>query len=101
MELRYMGFEQHQNTRTYRFDRVEQCTRTGRFAISADLELFLRHGVAIQEGPALCGLKLAANLAGLHTDSHCLTDDDLRAFIVARNAAKAEKPRKWQRREAA
>jgi hypothetical protein len=101
MELRYMGFEQHQNTRTYRFDRVEQCARTGRFTVSADLGLFLRLGIAIQEGPVLCAKKLAANLAGLHTDSHSLTNDDLLAFIVARKPAPPDKLGKWERRAAA
>lgn len=100
MELRYMGFEQQKSTRTYRFDRVEQGARTGRFVISADLELFLRHGVAIQEGPALCAKRLAADLTGLHTDTHSLTNDDLLAFIVVRNAAQAEKPRRSERRAA-
>jgi hypothetical protein len=49
----------------------------------------------------LCAKKLAANLAGLHTDAHSLTNDDLLAFIVARKAAPPDKLQKWGRRAAA
>jgi hypothetical protein len=41
MELRYMGFEQNRNTRTYKFDGVANGQPTVHFVVTADLALFL------------------------------------------------------------
>jgi len=50
---RYVGFEQNGNMRRYRFE--EALNRQNRtFMVNADMALFARHQVAIQEGPALC-----------------------------------------------
>src|ERR1017187_4055712 len=51
MELRYMGFEQNRNTRTYKFDGVANGQPTVHFAVTADLALFLLNRIGIQEGP--------------------------------------------------
>ena len=91
MELRYMGFEQTQNTRCYQFDRMIKGEPTVRLTITADLALFLAHHVQIQEGPALCAGKLAADLAHSQTHSHQLTNDDLFAHSQARRIAEALK----------
>lgn len=91
MELRYMGFDQTQNTRCYRFDRLVRGEPTTRFTITADLALFRKHGVQIQEGPALCAGKLAADLADSRVGQHQLTNDDLVAHFQARTRAEALK----------
>jgi hypothetical protein len=91
MELRYMGFDQKQNRRVYRFDRLAKGEPTIHFAITADLALFLKHGVGIQEGPSLCAHKLTDDLQLLRDGRHELTDDDLRAYANARAAAEARR----------
>ena len=97
MDLRYMGFDQHDNTRVYKFDGVEGGHRIAQLVITADLMLFLKHHIAIQEGPDLCARKLSADLAGLGQDDHQLTNEDLLAFATARadeETRKAEVRRK-------
>jgi hypothetical protein len=91
MELRYMGFEQTQNTRCYRFDQMVKGEPTVRLTITADLALFLEHRVRIQEGPTLCAGKLAADLAHSQLGKHQLTNDDLVAHLQARTIAEALK----------
>lgn len=52
--LRYVGFEQNQSLRAYRFDRRSPGEETVTFVVTADLTLFAKHRIAIQEGPSLC-----------------------------------------------
>jgi hypothetical protein len=91
MQLRYMGFDQQKSTRTYQFDRFENGARHSRVVISADLDLFLRNQVSIQEGPVLCAKKLASDLEQLHLGGHWLTNEDLLEFTNARAASQALK----------
>jgi len=59
VELRYMGFQQKQNRRLYRFDMNDAGTKSSiPHVVSVDMELFLKHHVGIQEGPALCAQKI-------------------------------------------
>jgi hypothetical protein len=91
MELRYMGFEQNRNTRTYKFDGVANGQPTVHFVVTADLALFLVNRIGIQEGPTLCALKLSS-AAGPTADTNLvLTNDDLRAHASARSLAEARK----------
>ena len=95
MELRYMGFEQHDNTRVYKFDGVEKGQLIVQLVVTADLALFLKHRISLQEGPAISARKLTTDSAGQH--DHQLTDDDLLVFTTARadeEARKAELRRK-------
>ena len=63
MELRYMGFQQKQNRRLYRFDMNDAGTKSSiPHVVSVDMDLFLRHHVGIQEGPALCAQKINADI---------------------------------------
>jgi len=101
MELRYMGFEQTQNTRCYRFDQMVKGEPTVRLTITADLALFLEHRVRIQEGPTLCAGKLAADLAHSQLGKHQLTNDDLIAHLQARTNAEALESRGKRPRSAA
>jgi cold shock CspA family protein len=52
--LRYLGFEQAQNVRAYRFERLLPGEETTTLLVSADMTLFARYHVALQEGPGLC-----------------------------------------------
>lgn len=90
VELRYMGFDQAKNIRAYRFDGITRGELTRHFVVSADIALFTKHHVGIQEGPTLCMHKLAAGL-GLELPEHELTSDDLLAYLSAKAAADARK----------
>ena len=91
MELRYLGFSQSQGRRVYRFDCLSKGDNARQFVVSADLALFLKHHVGIQEGPALSAQKLAADLDGCREGRHELTDSDLYAWAAARDALEARK----------
>jgi hypothetical protein len=91
VELRYLGFDQKLNTRTYRFKGVAGRDPALYFLISADLRLFLLHRIGIQEGPTLCANKLARDLQVAAAGDHELTDEDLCAFADARTLADAQK----------
>jgi len=91
VELRYMGFDQAQNKRVYKFDCTASGKSTTRFVVSVDMVLFLKHHVGIQEGPALCARKLNADFEteiGAEPElAHELTNDDLLAYVAVRTAA--------------
>ena len=91
MELRYMGFEQDRNKRTYRFEGVARGEPTMHYVVTADMGLFLEHRIAIQEGPSLCARKLASDLESPGHNGHALTTEDFRAHANARAIAEARK----------
>ena len=91
MEVRYLGFEQQQNARAYRFDVVEKGEPSKSFIVTADMSLFHIHGVVIQEGPSLCAGKLLADLEKNIAGAHELTAEDLRAYVNARSLAEAKR----------
>jgi len=99
VEIRYLGFDQKMNTRTYRFKGVVGRDPALYFLVNADISLFLLHRIGIQEGPSLCAKKLASDLLNPAADSHELTSDDLRAYVNAR--ALADKERAESRRRGA
>jgi len=91
-----MGFDQAQNTRVYKFDGGAKETSAVRYAVSIDMALFLRHRVGIQEGPALCALKLTADFEAQRRGEHALTNEDLAAYVAERTAAKARKKNQYR-----
>ena len=91
MELRYLGFDQKQNTRTYKFDGVANGQPTVHFVVTADLALFLANRIGIQEGPTLCTHKLSTSQDSASDANLELTNDDLRAHVSARTMAEARK----------
>jgi len=104
MELRYMGFDQAQNTRAYRFKGIANGEPAAYFIITADLALFLANRISIQEGPGLCAHKLAADLLSALPGNHQLTNADMIAHTDARaliEARKAESRKNGVRRRAA
>jgi hypothetical protein len=103
MDVRYLGFEQQQSARSYRFDVVEDGQPAKRFIVTADLSLFHTHGVGIQEGPALSASKLVADLESDFTGAHELTAEDLLSYVNACSLADARraKMRKALRRRPA
>jgi hypothetical protein len=95
--LRYMGFDQTESIRAYRFQSVSPGEDTKTFIVTTDLALFRKHHVGIQEGPALCLQTLVAELAGAHSIPRpplhrALTDQDMLAHLASRPAP-ARRPR--------
>lgn len=91
MEVRYLGFEQQQNSRAYRFEVTQKGQPSRRFIVTADLSLFLTHHVGIQEGPTLSASKLTADLDRQFEGVHELTSDDFRSHANARSLAEAQR----------
>jgi len=91
VEVRYLGFDQSQNARSYRFDVVEKGQPAKHFIVTADLSLFHTHRVVIQEGPALCASKLLADLEREFAGAHELTAEDLLSYVNARSMAEAKR----------
>lgn len=86
LDLRYAGFEQSLNVRTYRFRCASDGPPTREFVVSVDMALLLEHHVNVQEAPALCMRRLAADLANTPgANSHCLDRDDLLAYVASRS----------------
>jgi hypothetical protein len=75
--VRYVGFDHINGLRAFHFDVLGQGRAPRRCTIQADLRLFPQHGVAVQEGPALCARKLSFTLANSGTETHELTAEDL------------------------
>lgn len=94
LDLRYMGFDQAQNVRQYKFNAIANGHATRRFVVTVDVALFLKHRVTMQEGPALCLRKLISDLETSPKFSrHELGNDDLLAYASARAAAVHRKAR--------
>lgn len=91
MEVRYMGFDQQQSARSYRFDVIEKGQPARRFTVNADLALFLTHRVGLQEGPTLSATKLAADLERNFEGTHELTAEDFRIHAHARTLAEEQR----------
>ena len=91
MELRYLGFEQSQSGRVYRFDVISKGESPRQAVVTVDLALFRAHRVGIQEGPSLCASKLVADLETGTEGAHELTTEDLRAFAEARATEEARR----------
>jgi cold shock CspA family protein len=87
MRLRYLGFEHKGNLRLYCFQRLAPQQQAQTFLVEADLSLFRRQQVHIQDGPALClkMLLLRLECAGdPQTLVRCaLTQQDLTAFLTS------------------
>jgi hypothetical protein len=91
VEIRYVGFEQKLNSRVYRFDVRADGSLVRHVSVIADMAVFRNHSVGIQEGPILCGNKLAADLERGWEGEHELTAADLRAFADAKALAAAQR----------
>jgi cold shock CspA family protein len=85
---RYIGFEHRGNIRAYLFVGLAPGAEKRTFTVDADLALFTKHHVRMQEGPALCLHLLAAELdvagAAAWTSFQCsLTDREMLAHLAS------------------
>jgi hypothetical protein len=53
-EIRYQGFEQTRNIRSYKFQAWRSGEENEEAIVTVDLALFRKHGIGIQEGPGIC-----------------------------------------------
>lgn len=85
--FRYLGFEQNGNIRVYRFERFSADADAQTAVVTIDLDLFVKHRVGIQDGPALCLELVTAeyDAAGpeAQTLQRSLTDQDMRVYLAA------------------
>jgi len=94
-DLRYTGFHQTENIRTYSFAEVTS-RHSAQHCVTVDVALLLKHHIRVQEGPALCLSKLITDLKDSpESAGHRLGDDDLLALIASR--AEAIKQKKLKR----
>jgi len=91
VEIRYLGFDQRENSRVYRFDVHTGGRSMKEVSVTADMVVFRDYRVAIQEGPSLSGNKLTADLARGWDGEHELTVADVRAHADAKALADAER----------
>lgn len=90
--LQYVGFEQAGSLRAYRFKRISRGDETREFVVNADLGLFAKHRVGIQEGPALSFHRVSEELSRLGPVAwprlQCsLTDRDMLVYLASRPSA--------------
>jgi hypothetical protein len=102
MQIRYLGFDQTQNSRAYLFDVCTDGRLKKHVSVTADIAVFRNHSVGIQDGPFLSGNKLTADLERGWEGEHELTAADVRAYAGAKALAAAERAntRKAPRRRA-
>lgn len=85
--LRYVGFDQRENIRAYRFERFTPGELTQHFVVTTDMVLFNRHKIRLQEGPLLC-LRLLTDALGAQpageSRPYSLTEQDMLAFLATR-----------------
>jgi hypothetical protein len=91
VEIRYLGFDQTENSRVYRFDVRGSGRLTKQTSVTADIAVFRNHSVGIQEGPVLSGNKLTADLERGWEGEHELTEADVRAYADAKALADAQR----------
>jgi hypothetical protein len=91
MEIRYLGFDQMQNSRVYRFEVREKGLPNRQLVVTANMDVFRNYSVGIQEGPTLSGNKLTADLERGWELEHELTAADVRAYAASKSLAEAQR----------
>ena len=87
--LRYAGFEQTGSVRTYLFNRVVIGQKSTPMVVTAEIPMFLKHHVSIQDGPALCLHVLSLETAD--GPSRELTEEDIVAYLATKPRPPAPK----------
>ena len=91
MEIRYLGFDQRQNSRIYRFEVREKGLPNRHLLVTANMDVFRNYSVGIQEGPSLSGNKLTADLERGWELEHELTAADVREYANNKSLAEAQR----------
>jgi hypothetical protein len=87
--LRYAGFDQTGDIRAYLFQRVVIAEKNKLIVVAAEISLFVKHRVRIQDGPALCLHVLTLELENLELSEvaavrRALTENDVVAYLASR-----------------
>ncbi|RPJ57275.1 MAG: hypothetical protein EHM23_21065 [Acidobacteria bacterium] len=90
-EVRYQGFEQKNDVRSFKFRAGRTGEEDQEVVVTADLALFRKHGITIQEGPALCLRFVEAELQQRSLSEsgawrRTLTEKELIAHMAHRNS---------------
>jgi hypothetical protein len=96
--LRYAGFEQVGSIRSYLFNRIVTGEKTTQVVMAAEIPLFMKHHLHIQDGPALC-LHVLSEIDRQETEhtttaNRALTDEDIVAYLATRPAPPQPKGRR-------
>jgi len=94
--LRYTGFEQIGSVRTYLFNRVVIGQKSTPMVVTAEIPMFLKHHVSIQDGPALCLYVLSSDIskpeaASADGPSREVTEEDIVAYLATKPRPAAPK----------
>jgi hypothetical protein len=100
--LRYAGFDQSGNVRSYLFQRVVLGEKNTLVIVAAEIPLLVKHHVRIQDGPALCLHVLLLDIQSIELSEpvlrRALTDTDITSYLATRpqpapsTKGKREKP---------
>ena len=87
--LRYAGFDQTGNVRSYLFQRVVVGEESSLIVVAAEIPLLVKHHVRIQDGPALCLQVLLLEMQSGESSEppvslHALTDTDILTYLATR-----------------
>ena len=103
MSIRYSGFEQRDNTRSYVFQYIVLGEKARPIVVSAEIPLFLQHHIRIQDGPALCLHALMAengmDFSQTGTLQRRLTAQDVLAYIASQPVPAQAKGKREKRAE--
>ncbi len=99
--LRYLGFDQQKGMRVFRFERIAAGEVSRILLVTADVDLFAKHHIGLQEGPALCLHLLTEDPGPVTQDGpslrYSLSDGDMLAHI-ARGPAQRKRARPGRKR---
>jgi hypothetical protein len=100
--LRYSGFDQQDNTRSYVFQYIVPGEKARPIIVSAEIPLLLKHHVRIQDGPALCLYTLMLEIHGVDfcrtaKPLRLLTAEDLLAYLASQPPPPATKGKREKR----
>jgi len=91
-EVRYYGFDQKNDVRSFKFRAWRTGQENQEVIVSADLALFRKHGITVQEGPALCLRFVQAELqqpgfSGTTRWERALTEEEVVAHMAQRQSS--------------
>jgi len=94
--IRYSGFDQHDNTRSYVFQHIVPGQKARPIVVSAEIPLLLQHKVRIQDGPALCLHTLMLEIQDMDFSQtgilrRLVTAQDLLAYLASQPPPPAAK----------
>jgi hypothetical protein len=104
MSIRYSGFDQRNDTRSYVFQYLVLGEKARPIVVSAEIALFLTHHVRIQDGPALCLHTLMSETNGVDlsqagTLQRQLTAQDVLAYLASQPVPAQAKGKREKRSE--